>query len=91
MPVKLAVKAVPGASDNTFKDWLGNELKIRVSAPAENGKADRAIEKLLAKKLGVNANQVRIIRGHRSPHKVFEVDGISEVQLFDMLNELQGG
>ncbi len=51
--VLIWVKAVPGASRNEIAGVVGDRLKIRISAPPEGGKANKAICKLLASSLGV--------------------------------------
>ena len=73
--VLLWVKAVPGASRNQIAGLLGDRLKVRVSAPPEGGKANKAICKLLTKALGVKANQISIESGETNPEKVLRVAG----------------
>ena len=75
--VLLWLKAVPGASRNQIAGLLGDRLKVRVSAPPEGGKANKAICKLLARALGVKANQVSIESGAASPEKVLRVAGVT--------------
>ncbi|MBL8745358.1 MAG: DUF167 domain-containing protein [Phycisphaerae bacterium] len=75
--VHIAVKAVPGASRDQVSGLLGDRLKIRVSAPPEGGKANEAIETLLADRLGVRRRDVRVIHGHSSQEKTLSVSGIS--------------
>ena len=74
--VRLKVKAVPGASREGVAGWLGDALKVRVTAPAEGGAANAAIRELLAAVLDVPTRRVRIAAGGSSPRKVFEVTGI---------------
>lgn len=75
--VRLKVKAVPGASCDEIAGWLGDALKVRVTAPAEGGEANAAIEELLAGALGVPTRKVRIVAGGSSPRKVVEISGLS--------------
>ncbi len=75
--VLLWVKAVPGASRNQIAGILGDRLKVRVSAPPEGGKANKAICKLLARALGVKANQVSIESGAASPEKILRVTAVT--------------
>lgn len=73
----LHVKAVPGAKQDQIAGALGERLKVRVSAPPEGGKANRAIAALLAEQLGVRASDVAIARGQSNAEKVVRVRGLS--------------
>ena len=84
--MKLRIKAQPNASRNEIVGFLGDELKIRVNALPESGKANRAIEELLARQLGLKKTQVKIISGLSKPHKVIEITGITELQFREKLN-----
>jgi uncharacterized protein (TIGR00251 family) len=74
--VQLNVKVVPGASRSEVVGRHGDGVKVRVRAPPEGGRANDAVVELLAGALGVKSSEVRIVRGHASPHKVVDVDGI---------------
>ena len=75
---KLPLKVIPGSSRNTIAGWLGNALRVRVTAPPERGKANSAVEALLSKVLGLPGGSVRIVAGGASPRKVVEIVGLSE-------------
>jgi len=75
--VLIAVKAVPGASRDAVAGRLGERLKVRVSAPPEGGKANKAICALLAAELGVRAADVEVVQGHSRAEKVVRVSGVS--------------
>ena len=74
--VILDVKAVPGGSRDAVAGWLGEALKVKVSAPAEGGKANKAICALLAGRLGVSKGRVAVVAGAGTPRKRIEVRGI---------------
>jgi uncharacterized protein (TIGR00251 family) len=74
--VRLAVKVTPGASRDAVAGWLGDAVKVAVREPAERGRANAAVERVLAAALGVSATSVRIAAGGRSPRKVVVVDGL---------------
>lgn len=76
--VTIRLKAVPGAKRNELAGVLGDRLKVRVSAPPEGGKANKAICALLAKALGVKKRDVEIVSGPTNPEKVARVVGIDE-------------
>lgn len=83
MRVTLRVKVVPGASASKISGWLGQELKVRVSTPPENGKANQNFKRLLAKYLDLPVKHVRIIKGQTSAHKIVELEGIDQSMLLD--------
>jgi len=51
---------------------------VRVTAPALEGRANRAVSRVLAHQLGVAPGQVAIVRGERSRDKLIEVRGIEQ-------------
>ena len=67
---------------------MGNTLKVRVTAPAERGKANAAIEALVADALGISSAQARIVAGGTSPHKVIEITGLSEAEVHRLLQKV---
>lgn len=72
--IRLQVKVVPGAGRAGVSGWMGDRLKIRVTAPPEKGKANGAVVDLLAETLGVPRARVRIVSGASSPLKTVEAD-----------------
>lgn len=75
--VLIRVKAVPGAKRDEIAGALGDRLKVRVSAPPEDGKANRAICELLARTLDIRARDVRVTHGLSGAEKMIEALGIS--------------
>jgi hypothetical protein len=74
--VELAVKLQPRASKNVIDGPLGNELKIKVTAPPVDAAANQALVELLAEKLDCSRGAVRIARGHTSRHKTVRITGL---------------
>ncbi len=70
----IRVKAVPGASREEIAGPLGDRLKIRVTAPPEGGRANKAVCVLIARALGVKPKQVSIESGRSSPEKTIRVE-----------------
>jgi len=79
--MKLQIKAIPASSRNYVAGWLGNTLKVRVTAPAERGKANAAVEATIAEALGVSRASARVVAGKTSPRKVVEIIGLSEAEV----------
>lgn len=74
--VRVLVKAVPGATRDEVVGPLGDRLKIRVAAPPEGGRANRAICRLLAASLGVPVRDVEIASGTCRAEKSLLVRGV---------------
>lgn len=86
--MRLDIKVVPGSSREGIAGWLGDALKVRVCAPAEQGKANRAVEKLIAGALGISKDRVCIVAGGASPRKVVEIEGLSGTEVQSALDAL---
>ena len=80
-PVSISVKAVPRASRDEIVGWLDGALKIRVAAAPQDGRANAALEALLAATLGLRKSAVRVAAGHGSPRKRVEIDGIDHAEI----------
>lgn len=78
--MRILVKVVPGSRRDQIVGPLGERLKIKVSAPPENGRANEAVCALLAGALGVSARDVEVVAGHGRPEKTVRVIGVSEAQ-----------
>lgn len=69
----LLLKVVPGASRSAIAGRLGDRLKVRVAAPPEDGKANRAVCALVAEWLGVPERAVTVVAGASSPEKTVRI------------------
>lgn len=74
---RLRVKVVPGSSREGLVGRLGEAWKIAVRAPPEAGRANDAVEALLARLLDVDRRAVRVVLGRASPRKSVEITGLS--------------
>jgi uncharacterized protein (TIGR00251 family) len=75
---RLKAKVVPGSSRNRIVGWLGDALKINVTAPPEKGKANDAVVELLAAALGIATDDISVVSGHSSPAKLVAISGIDD-------------
>jgi uncharacterized protein len=75
--VMLSVKLQPRASANEIGEPLGDELRIKVTAPPVDSAANEALVRLLAETLDCPRNRIELIRGNTSRHKVLKLHGIS--------------
>ena len=77
----LKLKVVPRASRNAIVGWIGDRLKVAVTAPPEKGRANAAVVKLLARELGVRQGNLRITTGETSSAKTVVIDANPSVLL----------
>jgi hypothetical protein len=75
--VLLSAKLQPRASRNEICGPLGDELKIKVTAPPVDAAANEALIELLAEKLGCPRGRVELIRGQTSRHKTIKLHGFT--------------
>ena len=80
--VLLSVKLQPRASKNEIGEPLGNELRIKVTAPPVDSAANEALVQLLADALDCARHRVEIVRGQTSRHKLVKLHGftLDEIQ-----------
>jgi len=83
----LKIKVVPGSSRNYIAGWLGESLKIRVTAIPEKGKANDAVVTLLADTLKIPKQDVTLSSGASSPRKVFKISGLSHSDIKSRLSD----
>jgi uncharacterized protein (TIGR00251 family) len=77
----LSVHVVPNAKIDKVVGEHGSAIKIKLRAPAVEGKANAALIILLAKRLNVPARTIVLLRGHKSRDKLVRIDGLSEEEL----------
>jgi len=88
--LRVRVRVQPGASRTVIGGRYGDEeppvLVARVTAPAVDGRANRALTEALVESLGVRPGAVRIIRGVSARIKLVELDGVDPSRLEQLLN-----
>ena len=87
----LPVRAQPGARKNAVTGERNGMLKVAVTAPPEEGKANLAITELLREWLGVKRSQVELLSGATSREKRFLVRGLTADELAAKVAALLGG
>jgi uncharacterized protein (TIGR00251 family) len=78
MAIKISIKVVTHAKKSEvvaddFDLFGARILRVKISQPPEDGKANKALIELLADYLNVKKNSLTIIAGEKSTHKIIEV------------------
>ena len=82
----LAVRAQPGAKKNAIVGEQAGALKVSVTAPAQDGRANEALIELLAAALKLRRSQFTLLNGATNRNKVFLVEGVSAELLQELVN-----
>jgi uncharacterized protein len=77
----LAVRAQPGARKAGVVGEQAGALKVAVTAPPEDGRANQALTELLRDWLGVKRSQVELAAGATSRNKQFLIRGLAPEEL----------
>ena len=84
---RLSVKVSPKASRDAVVGWLGETLKVSVTAAPERGKANAAVIELLAQTLSLPRSAVRVARGQTDSRKLLEISGMPEGEILRRLGK----
>jgi len=77
---RLKLRVSPGARKPGIAGRHGDAWKVRVAEPPEDGRANEAVLRLLAKTLDVPRATVELVSGHASREKIVVLDGLEQSQ-----------
>jgi uncharacterized protein YggU (UPF0235/DUF167 family) len=81
----LLVRVTPRAGTNSIAEPRDGRLLLRVTAAPEDGKANAAACKLVAKKLRIGKTSVNVTSGETARDKTLTIDGLSAREVADVL------
>jgi uncharacterized protein len=81
----LAVRAQPGAKKNAILGVQAGALKVSVTAPPEDGRANEALVEVIKDCFGVKRSQIELMSGRTNRNKVFLIRGITPEALSEKL------
>ncbi len=87
----LSVRAQPGARKAGVLGERNGALKVAVTAPPEDGRANEALIEALREALGLKRSQVELIDGQTSRDKRFLIRGVAKAELEMRVAALLGG
>jgi len=86
--MKLQIKVIPSSSKDCIVGWLKHTLKIKVKAPPDKGKANKAVINVLVKTLSLPKGSVIIESGLTSCLKTININLVSDKDIQNKLAHL---
>ncbi|HEX6567059.1 MAG TPA: DUF167 domain-containing protein [Chthoniobacterales bacterium] len=77
MLIRLKVRVTPNARKNGVVSWTEDEIRLKIKAPAVEGKANVALIEYLSELTGLPRTKIQIRAGEKSRIKLVEIDGPS--------------
>jgi uncharacterized protein (TIGR00251 family) len=83
---QFALRVQPRASRNAIAGTIGDAVKLAITAPPVDGKANEAVVKYLADLFGVPKSNVVIVSGETGRNKLIAIRGMRAEQVLKALN-----
>ncbi len=84
----LKVYLQPKSSKNEVVGPYRDGIKIKVTAPPIEGKANEALIRFLAKEFGISSSCIEILNGHHSREKRLKILGLATQELLDFKKKI---
>ena len=84
----IRIRAMPGARRKGVVGELAGALKVAVTAPAQDGRANTAIVEALREALGLRRSQVELATGHTSRNKTVLLRGVTQADITQRIADL---
>ena len=85
----ISIKVIPKSSIDKIVGWENTNLKIKLKAVPEKGKANAYLIKFLAKKLSIVASNIELVSGETSRIKKILIKGVSLEEVNHLLEKLK--
>lgn len=82
---RLRLLVSPSSRRDEIVGRHGDGWKVRVAAPPEDGRANEAVRRLIAERLGIPRRAVSIVAGQTAREKVVEMSGIEQAESESLL------
>lgn len=82
---EIKIHLIPRSSRNQLISCLGDQLKIKITAPPVEGRANQALIAFLAKKLGIAKTRVELVAGETSKQKRIKIRGLVLNEIISLL------
>ncbi len=84
--VWLSVKIIPNSDKSEIIGWFNEDLKMRIPAVPEKGRANKELISFLAKVIGVPKSYIEVIQGITNQKKVLIIKNITKKFISKKLN-----
>jgi hypothetical protein len=79
------VRVVPRSAREGVAGTSGGAVRIRLTAPPVENRANEALVRFLSKSLDIPRRRVELVTGERGRHKVVRIQGMSREEIFRRL------
>lgn len=80
-------KIIPNAKKTQFIGLVGDMIKVKISSPPIDGRANDELIKFLSKELNIPKGDMKIISGQTSGLKILSVENFDSTSIVKLLNE----
>jgi hypothetical protein len=87
---RVRLRVSPGATSARIVGRHGEAWKVRVTAPAERGRANEAVVRLLAEAVSLPRDAVTLVSGHGSQDKIVQLAGLDRTEIERRLSSAAG-
>jgi uncharacterized protein (TIGR00251 family) len=81
LEARIRVRVQPGASREEIRGERAGAFVVWLTAPPVEGRANEALRRLIAKRVGVAKGRVSVIRGAWARDKVVRIEGVGEEEV----------
>lgn len=81
----ISVLIQPNSKKSEIQGIHDQKLKIRISSPPVDGKANEEVIRFFAKLLGIKKNQIEILKGHTDKNKLIKISEITEAHFLEKM------
>ena len=85
--LNVRLRIIPRASKNEIQGVHDGALKVRLTSPPIDGKANQALIKFMSKTLSISKTQIELIQGQAGRLKIVRITGISKRVLIRKTDE----
>jgi uncharacterized protein len=84
----IRVRVIPNAKHNEVMNRVGSIVRVRIAAPAVEGKANDELIEFLAEFFSVPKSKVSILRGEKGKEKTIQIEGRPDHEFEEMMDAI---